>query len=249
MKITNEYLDISNEFININKKIFSSRLGNLIGINKWEKKGDTLLKMWKLVVDEPINPFYLERGEIAEKIVKQQFENLGIKHTYYGLSASGKKIFDLFETSNPVFGGVYDFVLTDNKVAVEVKSKNIKDFQTIQQKGADPTHLAEVELVSYLGSLEKFCIWYVFFTDEQEQKIKDGKFTDEDIKAFNFLQQSIRFSGKVNEQRIQSAMLKAYDYREQVLKDRKIPLSDISEKMLQKIMLKENDIFGRKEIK
>lgn len=140
-------------------------------------------------------------------------------------------------------------MLTDNKVAVEVKSKNIKDFQTIQQKGADPTHLAEVELVSYLGSLEKFCIWYVFFTDEQEQKIKDGNFTDEDIKAFNFLQQSIRFSGKVNEQRIQSAMLKAYDYREQVLKDRKIPLSDISEKMLQKIMLKENDIFGRKEIK
>lgn len=228
-RIDGNYLDISDCNINL-YKIFSSKFGGLVGQDDFNKRGDIVLKMFK-IINEPFDEFYKWRGDSAEEFVYFNISSRFKDLKWYGetVSLSGKKTFDMF--NNEHFGAVLDFTYTDyienETISLEIKSKNIKDYEKIQKNGAQNSHIAQAELAAYLGGYKKFNILYIFFTDEQEQMIKEAKesvlFSENELKIF-----MCRF--EVNEEKIKLQMNDAWEYCFWVSQFKKIPLQDISEK-------------------
>ena len=74
------------------------------------------------------------------------------------------------------FGGVPDMVISkpsEYRTLFEVKTKNIKSYEWIVDKGLIPQEeLYQSYHLGYLSKTPKVSMVYVFFTDEQEEKIK-----------------------------------------------------------------------------
>lgn len=240
MKIENDYLYLECELPST--KIYTTRYPALIDRDSFNKKGDMLLQIWRILPKEPFNEFYTYRGAIAEEIVDRYLTKKNYDHKWYGSQETG---FDMF--NNQVFGGNLDFVV-GNVENLEIKSKNIKDYDYIFKNGANQTNLAQAELGTFLSGFNKGRIMYLFFTNEQEQMIKDymsgGEKPNFDMSDVRMLTYDINFA--VNLGRIQKEMQMAYDYYNKCYKEKRIPLKDISQKTLDKLGLAPKvDLFAR----
>lgn len=242
-KIVGEYLDISDCNLSMGK-IFTTKFGGLLGVDNFNPKGDTVLLMQKIVKGDPFNPFYGVRGEIAEKIVKKYFDQVKAEYKWYGAET---QTYDMF--NNSAFGGNLDFAIKtkDSIASFEVKSKNIKDYAFIKNNGIQPVHLAQAQLGVYLANYSNGFVAYVFFTDEQEEKINNKTFNiDIDWTNEMFTTQFLIFNCFFNENQIVEKMQSAYDYYLDCLMEKKIPLKDISDKALSKLGLSRPvNIFAR----
>lgn len=229
-------------------KIFTSRFPALIGANKFKKQGDELLSMFGLLPKEPFDEFYTLRGKYAEEIVKIFFDRLGVSYKHYGMDSSGNKEYDVF--SNKVFGGVPDFIVNGTQ-NVEVKATNLSKRKFIEKTHGKQEHIAQVEISSYLGSCNQAFLIYVFFSDNDEEKIRNELKTK--VKTFNpesFDKKKIsKFNVYLNEDKIKTKMLIAYDLVEKTKASRKIPLELIRESTLNKLGFKQKvDIFEQKRL-
>lgn len=227
-KITDYYLDISDCNFKL-YKIYSSKFGGLVGQDDFNKRGDIVLNMFK-IIQKPFDHFYKLRGDTAEEYVnfnlKYKFQDL----KWYGETAEKKnnKTYDMF--NNPHFGAVLDFSYTESitkeTVSLEIKSKNIKYYEKILQNGADKSHIAQAELAAYLAGFKKFNILYVFFTDEQENFIREAN------ESVFYQEHELKYllcKYEVDTKKIMDQMAEAWDYCSWVAMYKQIPLLDISE--------------------
>lgn len=240
-------------------KITGSVFGTILGANEYEKKGDALLKIFKIIPRETIDRFYTVRGELAEKIVQFYFKNIG-----YNVKTWEKKDigYDNFK-DNPNFGGMLDLAVTSDRLScgVEVKSSNIKKrIDTINNK----CYVLQAQLYGTLEGNQHFLMAYVFFTDEEELIIKaeterlvkleedkaslKSTFEQEsapclftlDVALVNkmvtdrrIIIRDVAFSKNIND-----LMKEALEYRDDFLFTGAIPLDDISEKFCAKLGIK-----------
>ena len=248
MHFEGNYLVLDDNDKIYNSKIFSSKYPTLIGCNDFQKPGDALLEMWKLIPKEPFDPFYALRGVIAEKRVLQVLQRKGATFKYFGSESSKQKIFDLF-TNNKYFGGVYDFLVKNNDgvlANVEIKATNKKNEPYLKQ--AKKEHIKQAQLSSFLGNVKRCKIVYVFFDDESESKIREWlsePYEESEIFDLNCTYKT--FEVELNEQEIQKDMLNAFDLVNECKKNRRIPIHLISDNILDKLGYKPN-IFERTTI-
>lgn len=249
MHFENKYLVIDDNDKIYDSKIFTSRYPTLLGANDFQKPGDALLEMWRLIPKEPFDEFYTLRGEIAELKVERAFVENGRDFKHFGSESSKKKIFDVFN-DNKVFGGAYDFLVKgeDNTlINVEVKSTNIKNKPYLKEPRKE--HVKQAQLSSFLGRIKHCKIIYVFFNDQDEETIREmlkNKAQPYDISSFRCEYKT--FEIEIDEDKIKRDMMIVYDLVNECKKNRRIPIALISDNVLAKLGYKAN-IFERAEFK
>lgn len=204
----------------INKKITGRTFSMLAGANKFSPKGDGLLTMWGLLKDD-IDPFYSLRGEVAEHIVKQKLENEGYTIKTWDKGLVG---YDNFPSSKE-FGGLIDMAIVEPfREVVEVKSKNINSIISVN---INPIKDNEYQAM-YYGFLSKSDarLMYIFFTDEQEEKIRAGTLSDFNPDSYEYYTRKLM----VNRELISRALSEALEYRNKCREEMRIPLDDISKR-------------------
>jgi hypothetical protein len=229
MKIEKDYLILEDKDLTKIKKITATNLTALLGTNKWKKRGDALLSILNLY-KEIIDPFYTKRGEIAELILREKLKQKGMGIKFWDKFEIG---FDNFPTRKD-FGGMIDIAITSpTRQIVECKSKNIaKKEETMAVVNDDYEHQAM--LYGYLAKCDDINLIYVFFTDEQENKIRKGESLSTDPALYTFYGYKV----KLDKQKFEEELKECLRYKNECIANRKIPLVDISDKVLEYLKLK-----------
>lgn len=221
MEIKNGYLMLPKYYKN--KKITATSFYGLIGGNKFKPKGDYLLSVLGLL-KEPFDEFYSKRGEIAERVLNKWLVERG--YTTKTWNKFDIK-FDNFPNHSQL-GGMIDIAITSPfRCVVECKSKNIGDTEKIKRF---PNLEQEYQglFYGYMSKCKKVKIIYVFFTDEQEQNIRNNIKIDESVENFEFYEKDL----EVDENDLKEKVSKAIEYKSKCIKEGKISLEDISDKAL-----------------
>lgn len=127
------------------KKITSTKLPELLGLNQWNTIGQAILERARMLEYEGIDPFYTVRGSIAESLAYDYLVHYyKSKHQVdIDLRTFNQKDFRGYDFYNEIdnpkiandkFGGVPDIVLSkpaEFRSTIEVKSKNIKAYEYI----------------------------------------------------------------------------------------------------------------------
>ena len=234
MRIENGYLIVEkNEMLKF-KKITGHSFVQLIGIDPFTKVGDCLLAMHGLY-KETVDEKWLKRGNLAEEIVKKVYTRNGHKCTTYDKYEIN---FDNFQNYQH-FGGLIDIELIEERSLIEVKSKSLKDYDYIIQKQP----IQEVYQGLYYGFLrgyEAITMEWIFFDEQTQEEV----FNDKPITTFKNLKKfNKRFSVNKEEikEKLKTALQIVFDFRE----NGKIPLNNISDKVLKYLGLErpQIDIF------
>lgn len=233
--IEGSYLVLDKEKVNKLKKVTGSRVGQLMGIDPFNLKGDCVLGMFNMIKSE-VDEFFQVRGIIAEKIVNAFYGRFH-KTIHYDQAEVN---YDLFQDIKG-YGGVIDIEIPEQNTLIEVKGKNLKDYAKICKDGA--LH-QEIQGLFYgtLKSYPKIIMAWVFFDDELEnlirKHIKD--------KTLNLLKlnkdtlKNIKIETKILEvhpSELKPKFREAYNYAKWCFDNRKIPLCDISDKSLKQLGL------------
>ena len=107
-RIEGDYLVVDSDFRP--RKVTGRSFVSLVGLNPYQKEGDALLTMHKLVKEE-VDPKWLKRGDFAEALVKAVYERDGHKCTVYDKKEVN---YDNF-TEYGNFGGLIDIELLEEK--------------------------------------------------------------------------------------------------------------------------------------
>ena len=166
------------QIVNCNHKKISSRdFPSILGKNQYESIGKTILSLCKREQYEPINPYYTVRGDVGERLV---FDYLRANYDVALMSWNKKDInYDNFP-KNPMFGGMIDIAITSPKeyrAVVEVKSKSMKDKKKIEDENGVIEEVMQGKYLAHLAHSTKnpvnnAIMVYIFFTVEQEDKLK-----------------------------------------------------------------------------
>lgn len=227
MYIENNYLIIDNFFKP--KKITATNFYGLLGENKFKPKGDYLLSVFNLL-KEPFDQFYMKRGDIAEKILNRHLQ----------LNGNKTKTWNKFEINfdnfpkNPEFGGMIDIAIIEPyRCVVECKSKNIKDFEKIKRF---PNLEQEYQALfyGYMSKCPKVKIFYVFFNDEQEERIRKDLPIDIENEHFDIYEKDLTYTNDD----IESKMKECLEYKKKCISEKRIPIEDISDKALSLLGIK-----------
>ena len=227
LEIKDGYLIIPNNYKN--KKITATSFYGLIGGNKFKPKGDYLLSVLGLL-KEPFDEFYTKRGAIAERIVNTWLQERGYT----------TKTWDKFEINFdnfpkvPEVGGMIDIAVTAPKrIVIECKSKNIKDVDKIK-RFPNLEQENQAMFYGYLSKCPEVKIIYTFFTDEQEDDIRNDRPIDENPQNFEFYEKDLTFADEDMADKISRAL----QYKKDCLTEMRIPLADISDKALELLGLR-----------
>jgi hypothetical protein len=178
-------------FQNVNvqkgRKVTSRAFPCLLGKNKHESSGKTTLERFGLIEKEQIDPYWLVRGNLAEKIAYDFIKNHYKTKFGVDLALTTWKMeeiaYDNFP-KNDKFGGMIDIAIsqpTEYRAVVEVKSKSMKDYDSIKESKGNEEEVLQGVFLAYLSKSEKCLMVYVFFTPEQEKQIKHSMETDTKI--------------------------------------------------------------------
>lgn len=238
--IENGFLVLDNEKIK-EKKITGSRVGKLMGVDPFDLKGDCVAEMFGIVKTE-VNEFYKVRGDLAENVA-----TLFYKRIFNDVIHHNPKDckWDLFADIKG-YGGVIDIEIPSAKTLIEVKAKNMKDYDKVVNDGV-PSQEIQGKFYGVLKKYNYVLMFWCFFDDELENKIKEQmelnkigfpieKFTKEDFQNIKYFEKEIQ----VNAEELKPQFRQAYDYYKWCFDNRKIPLNDISEKTLEKLGLKKS---------
>lgn len=207
------------------KKITGHSFVGLIGKDPFKPKGDYLLDLFRVLPSEKIDPYWLERGDIAEDLIQKRYTKDG--HKYQKWNKQEIK-YDNFQNIQN-FGGLVDGLI-DDYIINEVKSKSLKDYDNIVKYGRENEELQGMYYATLWGLDTLFMDW-VFFTEEQEKELREThQITNwQGMKRF-----SKQFS--VDRKYIMGLMKQALDYYNYCLGCGMIPLEDLSDTALQRLV-------------
>lgn len=173
------------------KKITSRMFPILLGENAFNSTGYGILERANLLVYvDDFDKWYGLRGEIAEIIAVKMLKDF-YKHKHNveielkTFEPKQFKGYDMFHESysygNKDFGGVPDLTITnpkEHRAVIEVKSKNMKNYEWIfgdkDNHQVPEAEKMQGEQLAWLGRTDKLLMLYVFFTNEQEEIIKEA---------------------------------------------------------------------------
>lgn len=234
MRIENGYLIIEKTEMTKFKKITGHSFVQLIGIDPFTKVGDCLLSMHGLY-SEKIDKKWLKRGDFAEKIIQKVYTRNGHKITTYDKNEVNYDNFQQYKH----FGGLLDIELIEENSLIEVKSKSMKDYDYIIEN-QPIQEIYQGLYYGYLRGYETITMEWVFFDEQTQEEI----FNDKPITTLkNLKKYGKRFAVNKEEmkQKLQTALQIVFDFRE----NGKIPLNNISDKVLNYLGLErpQIDIF------
>ena len=168
------------------KKVTSRAYACLLGQNRWESIGKSILERFSGIEKEQIDPYYMVRGDMAELLVMDYLEKkykekkVNIKLETWDKE---KVHYDNFQ-SNPKFGGLIDIAISKPdkyRAVIEVKSKSLKDLDKIMSTKGNIDEVMQGQFLAKLSNVSKCLMFYVFFAPNQEQHIKEYMQTQRDV--------------------------------------------------------------------
>jgi len=216
-------------------KVTSRMYPILLGKNNWNGIGYAVLDRCKLLAKEEIDPFYMVRGALAEILVDEY-----IQHNYkrLGIEVVTKRFtpesvnYDMFQ-KDAKFGGVVDIGISkpeDKRAVVEVKSKNVKDLYRIsKEQNLAIEEVLQGKFLATMSNVKKLIMAYVFFSDEQENDIKNMMNTTQNVneiyKGLNMNFQDYEYflkSYEIDRDEMLESMEIAYDNLHRIIQSKMI---------------------------
>lgn len=232
MRIENGYLILEeSEIPKKLKKITGHSFVNLVGLNKYNKKGDTILSLLKLYKSE-FNDKYKYRGEMAEKMIGFILKKQGKSFVYHDEKDKEENDYDFFPKYAEI-GGIPDFEIPSEETIHEVKGKSLEKYKEI--KGNPPKdEVYQGLLYAYLRGWSILIMDWVFFDEESEKMLFQNKLP-KTLDNCQVMQKKYL----VNREEMEDLILDAIGYYNECVTNRRIPLKDISPKVLKSLGLKE----------
>lgn len=217
-----KYLCFNKEEIKKVKKISGHAFVELCGLSHFNPKGNAVLTLLGLYTKD-VDKKYLYRGDYAEKIVQTVYARNHQIKVY-----DKKKInYDNFQ-DNKYFGGLVDIELLDESAYVEVKSKSLSKYDSIN----DYPPFEEIYqglLYCILGNKDKLYMEWILFDPETEEQLFNNQkpTTLQNIKKI-----SKEYNVKDYEEDVKSKMKEAFDYYLKCYKEGRISIDELSENCL-----------------
>lgn len=227
MYIDKEYLILEDKDLKKHKKITGHAFVQLCGKDKFNKRGDCVLDRLGLLPKVEIDPFYTNRGKLAEVLVKKSYE----KNGHYCITSDPKEInYDNFPNLE-IFGGMYD-IIVDTEIVSEVKSKSLANKENIINFGNETEEL-QGEFYAVLLDIEQCNLDWVFFPKDIEDKIK----ANEKITSFAGIEKYTKSIKVVGEEkaRVIALMQEAITYYDTCYYEKRISMYDISGNVIQEL--------------
>lgn len=208
------------------KKITGRTFVQLASKDSYTPKGDCIINMF-LRIKEQISPYYAVRGEIAEKIVLKVLEKKCKNVVRY--TTEGEK-YDMFKHLQNC-GGVIDLRMFNEDGSfdiIEVKSKewNIYTEKRYRETEGNENEIWQALYYQFLDKAKRSIMAYVLFNDKAKMCIEENlKLNPADVKIFFKI-------NKYDEQKVKTAIQNALKYKKWCWENKKVPLQDISQKML-----------------
>jgi hypothetical protein len=208
------------------KKITGRSFVQLASKDSYTPKGDCIIKMF-LRIKEQVNPYYAIRGDIAEKIVEKVLTKKGKKVVRYTTESED---YDMFKHLNNC-GGVIDLRLFNDDGSyyiIETKSKEWNAFTEKRYKETEgnQNEIWQALYYQFLDKAKKSVMAYVLFNDNAKMCIENNlKLNPKDIKIFFKI-------NNYDESKVRQEIQNALKYKKWCWENKKVPLHDISRKML-----------------
>lgn len=230
MRIENGYLILEeNEIPKKIKKITGHPFVDLIGFNKYTKKGDAVLSLLKLYKSDFDNK-YLYRGEMAERMIGFILKKQGKSFVYHDEDDKKNNNYDFFPKYAEI-GGIPDFEIPSEEIIHEVKGKSMKDYEDIKKDS--PKHeVYQGKLYAYLRGWKTLIMDWVFFDEESEKLLFQNK-KPKTLDNCKIIQKKYT----INPDEMLDLVMDATTYYQDCISNRKIPLADISPKVLKALNL------------
>lgn len=210
---------------NLPKKITGHSFVSLINKDKFKPKGDCVIDLLKILPQQPIDEFYTIRGKYGEKLIERMYQKNCQNYITYDPEDIN---YDNFP-ENKYFGGLVDGLL-DGATIVECKAKSLSNKDYIMKNKIENEEL-QGEYYATLWNLNSVFMEYVFFPEEIENKIKNKQKID----SFKGCERERKVL-IVDNIKIIEYMKEALVYYMNCYKTLSIPLSDISDKYMQRLM-------------
>lgn len=223
-------IKIKNNKLTFFKKITGTNISDLAGLNPFKPRGDAVLFMLGYV-QEPFDEFYTKRGALAEKLAAISLRKRGLNPITYNPREIN---WDNFP-DNPYFGGLIDIELPNEKTIYEIKSKSIADYDKISRFG-DKVQEQQAMHYAWLRGYSEAHIMWIFFDTLSENLIRNNQplTTYKNLKMFEkTLPIDFPYQDKLHQD--------ALDYYLSCISSSSIPLSDVSDKYLTLLKLKNKD--------
>ncbi len=258
LKIVDDtYLEIDYEKC-FAKKIYSRNFPALIGKNEWNSQGSEVLGILNLLEkSDDIDPFYMLRGEIAERFVAEAVKTFFEKS--YGKGNVEIIVFANHQfkygdqwnydketgKGNKEFGGRMDIGVkvktADGKILafiIEVKSKSMKDHENIAVKKEYPeSETYQGIYLANMGNQSQITMFWVFFTEEQEaelkSKVEEWLKDKSKLPKLSFDHKNVKYHSthiQFKREEVWQDMLVARRNVEKIAREKKIPLYMFSDK-------------------
>lgn len=156
--------------------ISSHTLVDLCGLNKYASVGKTLLSMFGLMERNPIPLYQTVKGGIVE-----EFATIYLNELYGGrydiesftLEQFKKTNFNQFPDQLPFSGALDKLIHGDIKLPVEIKSKEMKEYEKIAVNKKYPKdQIVQGANQAYMYGAEKFMMLYGFLNEEISTLLK-----------------------------------------------------------------------------
>lgn len=154
-----------------NKKITGSRFGKLLGIDPFSSPEIEALYMAKVLTVD-IDPKYLEAGNFLEPLIIESYNkknNCKIK-TFKGS-------YDEFP-NQPVFGGVPDGLIEEEKILIEIKTTMIKNKKYWVDNQIPEDKKTQTNLYAELLGYSKVIFLVLFLEEEDYKNLKSLKLSE-----------------------------------------------------------------------
>jgi hypothetical protein len=154
--------------------ISSHTLVDLVGLNKYASVGKTLLTMFGLVEKNPIPLYQTIKGQIVEEFATQYLNELyGGRYNIESFVLEQFKNFNQFQDQLPFSGALDKLIHGDVKLPVEIKSKEIREYENIAVKKNYPKdQIIQGANQAYMYGAEKFMMLYGFLKPEISDILK-----------------------------------------------------------------------------
>ena len=220
-------MKIRNNNLTFFKKITGTNISDLAGLNKFKPRGDAVLAMLGYVKEE-FDPFYTDRGALAEKLAAASLRKRGFNPVTYD---ARKLFYDNFP-DNPYFGGLIDIELPEQHTLYEIKSKSIKDYEKISKYG-DEVQEEQAMHYGWLRGYAEVHIMWIFFDEETENLIRNKKPVTS-FKNLKMFEKTLPINNDYQTELHNDALT----YYMSCLRNQAVPIKDISDKYLELLKIK-----------
>ena len=155
--------------------ISSHTLVDLVGLNKYASVGKTLLTMFGLAERNSIPLYQMVKGQIVEEFATRYLNELyGGRYNIESFTLEQFKNYNQFQDQIPFSGALDKLIHGDIKLPVEIKSKEMREYDRIANKRIYPKdQIIQGANQAYMYGAEKFMMLYGFLRPEISELLKD----------------------------------------------------------------------------